>query len=52
MQSLVSLSAPQGCCGVQVYLALRKCNEKQKIKKNKHRLETLGGDYSYCNAGF
>ena len=34
MQSLVSLSAPQGCSGVQVYLALRKCNEKQKIKKN------------------
>lgn len=24
----------------------------KKKKKNKHGLETLGGDYSYCNAGF
>jgi len=25
---------------------------KKKKQKNKHRLEALGGEYSYCNAGF
>lgn len=26
--------------------------KKMQWKKKKHRIETLGGDYSYCNTGF